>query len=101
MKTTPKEFNRSGWHFRQIFREGEIAVFERSRLPDMSQQHFETVRLKPYSAGEVFGRVIEAGESYPSSEEWGTYGFTLSDKTAARAKADEMLARFRANAGHS
>lgn len=95
MKTIPQQFTKKGWSFEQGFREGPVAVFRRTRLPNGTQEHYETVRLLPYKARHAFGKDREAGESYPSSEQWGTYGFTLPDKTAAMAKARELITRLK------
>lgn len=93
MKRIPTEFSRNGFHFLQRFREGEIAVFERTRLPHGTQKHYETVRLRPFPAREAFGKTFEAGESYPSNEQWGIYGFTYKSEKAALDKATQMIAQ--------
>lgn len=94
MNTIKTEFSRKGFHFRQIYRHGQFAVFERTRLPNFTQKHYETVRLKPFPAHFTFGRQFDAGEAYPSSEQWGSYGFTIPTESAALAKVEEMRNAF-------
>lgn len=93
MRTGTTEFEKYGFAHRQVFREGDVAVFERSRIGGAdAQTHYEAVRIKPHEAFVLHGNAIPAGESYPSSEKWGQDGFTYQDKQLAMTRARKMLA---------
>lgn len=89
MTTIPKQFTKKGFEHRQIFREGNIAVFERKHTAG-TIEHYEVVQIHHHKAYTIAGQNIEAGEHYPSSGTWGTYGFTFSDREKAIARAVEM-----------
>jgi hypothetical protein len=77
------EFRKGGFNYRQIAREGDWAIYEQKwRTSDNAA--YEVVRIRPGS-GLLAGR-----ELYPSSERWGTDGFTLTDKDTAFKKLRQM-----------
>jgi hypothetical protein len=79
------EFRKGGFNYRQIAREGDWAIYEQKwRTSDNAA--YEVVRIRPGS-GLLAGR-----ELYPSSEKWGTDGFTLTDKDAAFNKLATTVA---------
>jgi hypothetical protein len=84
-------FKSHGFSYRQIAREGDIAIYEQ-RWRNSENVAYEVVRLRvrthPFKNN---GRPYEA---YPRSEEWGLYGFTLTDKDAAFNKLKQLLAGF-------
>lgn len=87
----PKQFRRGGFHFRQIAREGDVAIFEQTWLgcldPSVS---YEVVRIRRRDGFWIDGRFVEPAEVYPTPEAWGVDGFTLTDKDAALAKLREL-----------
>ena len=86
-KPIDNEFFGRGFIHRLIKRQGMVALFERwhRELPD-GLHHFEVVRLRNSDAYVVAGVTIPAQETYPSSESWGTDGFTYSTRVHAEAK---------------
>jgi hypothetical protein len=87
----PKEFRHDGFTYRQIAREGDIAIYEQAwngcRNPSVS---YEVIRLRRRDGFWIDNRFVEPAEVYPNSEAWGTDGFTLTDKTRAFAKLREL-----------
>jgi hypothetical protein len=87
----PAQFRRDGFTFRQIAREGEVAIYEQiwngCRNPTTS---YEVVRIRRREGFQIDGRFIGAAAVYPNSEAWGTDGFTVTDKEAAFAKLRQM-----------
>jgi hypothetical protein len=83
----PKQFCRDGFHLRQIAREGNVAIFEQCWAgcaePSVC---YELIRIRYRDGFRINGRFVEPAEVYPTSEAWGTDGFTLTDKDAAFAK---------------
>lgn len=87
MKTIPETFEKSGWHFRQIKRRGECAIFERWKGGGVP--HFEVVRIRQHKGFKIPGTEImaEPAEVYPSDNTWGRDGFTFT-------KIEESLMKF-------
>jgi hypothetical protein len=90
-KPLPKEFRRDGFHYRQIVREGNAAIYEQtwSGCPNPSVS-YEVIRIRRREGFQIGGRFVEPAEVYPNSEAWGTDGFTLTDRDAAFAKLREL-----------
>ena len=89
-----KEFRHDGFTFRQIVREGDVALYEQTwngcANPSVA---YEVVRIRRREAREIKGKIIEAAEVYPRPEAWGVDGFTLSDRDAAFARLREVAAQ--------
>ena len=71
-----------------------VAIFERNHVDLPHRIHFEVVILRPVKQRTIFGKIVEAHEAYPASEQWGTYGFTYSTRQPAEvrfAKTVEIL----------
>jgi hypothetical protein len=90
-KPLPKEFRRDGFSYRQIAREGDIAIYEQtwSGCADPSLC-YEVIRIRKRKGFQIGGRFVEAAEVYPNSEAWGVDGFTLTDRDGAFAKLREI-----------
>lgn len=93
MTFLPTQFTKSGWTFQQVKREGNVAIFQRSK--GGKQAHFEVVRVQHHEAFKFPGRDVEtpAGEHYPSSEQWGTHGWTHNMIEDAERKFSELVAK--------
>lgn len=82
-KPLATQFRHDGFDFRQIAREGMVAIYEQSKNGRVMA--FEVVRTRRREAFEIKGRKVEAAEFYPRSKEWGTHGWTVRDcETAFR-----------------
>jgi hypothetical protein len=90
-KTLPKGFRRDGFTYRQIARNGSVAIYEQTwnGCPNPSVC-YEVIRIRRRDGFQIGGRFVEAAEVYPNSEAWGVNGFTLTDKDAAYAKLREL-----------
>ncbi len=88
MIAIPQNFCNAGFDFRQLERIGQVAVLEK-RKSDRNVG-FEVVRIRQVPESVMFGRTIKAHESMPSSEQWGLYGWTYSDKATALRKFLEL-----------
>jgi hypothetical protein len=87
----PKEFRRDGFHFSQIGRERDVAIYAQvwDGCPDPAAC-FEVVRVKRRQGFQIGGRFVPPAEVYPASKLWGTDGFTLTNRDAAFAKLREL-----------
>lgn len=84
-------FQRDGFNYRQIAREGDAAIYEQTRagIPDPSIG-YEVIRIRRRDGFYIHGRFVEPAEVYPNSEAWGVDGWTLLTKDAAFAKLREV-----------
>jgi len=91
-KPLATQFRHDGFDYRQIAREGDVAIYEQKwrGCPDPNVC-FEVVRIRRRDGFQIGGSFVEPAEVYPRSEAWGTDGFTLTDKDAALNKFRQML----------
>ena len=80
----PETFKHGGFEFKQLWREGQIALFEK-RKPGSEVKSYETVIIQQNHDYEIAGNFIKAHESLPGNERWGDAGWTYCDISAARA----------------
>jgi hypothetical protein len=92
MKTIPETFTKSGWHFRQIERRGEWAIFQRHACREDARIHYEVVRIRSHNGFKIPGTetMADPAEIYPSDNVWGRDGFTLPTITTAREKFEQL-----------
>jgi hypothetical protein len=85
-KPIATEFEHGGFNYRQIAREGDVAIYEQ-RWRDSENVCYEVVRIRRHEA-KTFpgGKSSPAREAYPTSAAWGVDGFTLIEKDKAFAK---------------
>jgi hypothetical protein len=92
----PETFRKGQWHFSQVARAGDVALYRCSRLYDgpAGAVHYEVVRLHVHGERTLpSGAVRAAGEEYPPSSSWGTRGWTydrLADALAHYAALVEV-----------
>jgi hypothetical protein len=90
-KRLPTQFRRDGFDYRQIAREADVAIYEQTwsgcSNPSVC---YEVVRIRRREGFQINGRFVEPAEVYPSSDAWGTDGFTVTDKDAAFEKLREV-----------
>jgi hypothetical protein len=89
-KSLPKEFRHNGFDHRQIYREGDFAIYRQTWKGNEHSAVFEVVRIKRRQGFEIDGRFVQPAEVYPASKLWGTDGFTLTNKDAAFAKLRQI-----------
>jgi len=75
MTTLPNEFRKSGFYFRLVKRQGDKAIYSKSRAGGVGK-HYEVIKIREHDEYVMGGVTIPAGESYPSSEQWGRLGYT-------------------------
>jgi len=88
MKTLKTEFEASGFHHRQLFRTGDVAIYERWKA--QQRPHYEVVKIGSHNGYELAGNHIEAAETYPSAEQFGSRAWTYNDKQAALRRFNEL-----------
>ena len=89
MKEIPTTFRKSGFDFRLLMREGDVALFRKTKRGPKFES-FEVVIIQRHERFTVGGNQIEASEHLPYSEEWGVKGWTYSDRLSAEHKICEL-----------
>lgn len=85
------QFRRHGFTYRQIAREGGVAIYKQTWLGCAEPSPcYEVIRIRRREGFQIGGRFIEPAEVYPASELWGVDGFTLTDRNKAWAKFFEI-----------
>ena len=93
MKTLPKIIKADGFTMVQVMREDDLAIYRRTKqVGDGSIEHFEVAIIRAKPESRAFGLKFPAYEKYPSSEEWGLYGFTCHDLDAAWLRVKKIRA---------
>ena len=85
----PRRFRHDGFDYRQITREGEVAIYEQTWKGNQNSAAFEVIRIRRRRGFQIDGRFVEPAEVYPRSEVWGVDGWTLPDREAAFRKLRE------------
>ena len=85
MRTLPTSFRSDGFDYVLLKREGLAALFQKSK-PSHSFPTYEIVWIRQIPTRELFGHTSEAHEAMPSSEQWGTYGWTACDLPSAESR---------------
>lgn len=82
-------FTRDGFSYRQIWRGGDVAVYEYNSRGGS----FEVVVILVEGERVKFGKLTPAHEVYPTTSQWGTYGWTFGPKDREIALAVAEAAR--------
>ena len=96
MKKLDKEFESSGFKYKQIHREGMYAIYERNHISN-DKKHYEVIKIQSHNGIEIAGNKIAPSEFYPSSKTWGLHGYTCLNKEAAYKRLDRMTEEAAAN----
>ena len=91
MKKLEKEFESAGFKYKQIHREKNYAIYERKYIDSLSDPHYEAIKILSHNGMEIAGKKLPPSEYYPSSNSWGTNGYTCINKKAAYNRLDRMM----------
>lgn len=89
-KPIQTEFQKSHWNHKQLFRQGDVAVYERWKEGGL-KPHFEVIRVLHHPERTFAGKFFPAYEGYPGESQWGIHGWTYTDGEAAWKKAQELM----------
>lgn len=92
MKILEKEFTFKNFKFKQLKREGDLAVYVKNSIKGKCQS-FETVMVRSHNGYEIAGNFIPPSEVYPSTSQWGLYGWTYTNEESAFKKFRELQSR--------
>jgi hypothetical protein len=79
------EFRHGGFRYRQVKREGNVAIFAQSKGGAVLSYEVVVVRVKPGGVAPS-GTVFPTREAYPSTAEWGQFAWTCMTLERAEAR---------------
>lgn len=90
-----ESFYSKGFNFNLIERDGNFAIFSKVLRQSFSKQpniHYEVIKIAIGKPNPMFDKNPEYDfiEIYPSSESWGTNGFTCFTLERAKEKLEEL-----------
>jgi hypothetical protein len=106
MTPLPIAFRSDGFEFEQLAREGDVALFRKTKIYKHSARAIKNYRQEPIFHFETFevvvvqkmeehqwpnGDVTPAHEHMPHSEQWATHGWSLQTRERAREKFRELI----------
>lgn len=82
----------------QVRREGEFAIYEMmvGNKPTRAPM-YEVIHIRHCKEREMFGKVYPEREVYPSSESWGTHGWTATSLERANNLLEEKSQKYLQN----
>jgi len=88
-------FTYKGFDFRQIVREGDVAVYSQCFKGGKMPVAYEVVVIQKHDGYTIMGKTYPPSEFYPSTNDWGTKGFTIvtTDTTKMKQKALDKMAK--------
>ena len=91
MKKIEKAFTSKNFSHKQIHREGDLAIYERHHDTTPENKHYEVVKIQSHNGYAIGGQMYPASEFYPSSNGWGSDGYTCVSKENAYKRLDKMI----------
>lgn len=88
----PKEFSVNEWKFKQIKREGQIAMyFKANKERDFKESCIEVIIVQKYPAYEIAGNKMPAKENFCADELWGQFGWSYQSQKIADKKFNRLI----------
>ena len=86
MKLLPEKFTKKGFKHVLIKREGRVALYKRYQQESIKTLHYEVVVISQHNGIHIEGNYIEPGELYPSTSQWGSFGWTFGKNQLEQAE---------------
>jgi hypothetical protein len=90
MNILPTTFVFDQFEFHQLAREGDVALFEKSK-PGQKFRTYEVVIIQRHRSTKLPSRIYCEREAMPRSEDWGILGWSLCDLPSALAKFRQIV----------
>lgn len=87
-KTLATHLRREGFDLKQTDRKQDVAVYEKTKG---QYKGYEVIIIRNREEYTIAGKTVEAAEVYPSSEDWGTLGWTYPEYHRAIFKSINLL----------
>jgi hypothetical protein len=91
MKPLPEQFSFDGCQLRQLARDGDVVLLERTKR-GICLSTYEVAIVQHHAAVVIHGRAYSERESMPPSASWGSYGWSYAELASARKKFNELVA---------
>ncbi len=91
MTTLETEFKTNGFDFRQIERQGDVAIYEQSKGGRVLT--YELIIVQKHPAETIKGRPYPEREGYPYNEQWGSQAWTVMNLDDARQRLRNLVAQ--------
>jgi hypothetical protein len=77
MKVLEKKFTNKNFSYKQIVREGNVAIYEQKLIDtEPTSSRYEVIVIRSHNGYEINGNKIAPSEMYPSANQWGQLGWT-------------------------
>ena len=86
MTPLPLSFAKNGFHYEQILRRGNLAIYKQRLRPGVGCLAFEVIRIKQIPDTVMFKRQVPAHEAGPSNEDFGSHGWSYPTLERAKEK---------------
>lgn len=90
MRPLPLTYKKHGYTFHQVKREGNVAIYEQVNPDDGKTVGFEVFEVIQHEEKAAFGKVFEAHEAPPYTEQWGTIAFTSGNLEQANVRFEHI-----------
>jgi len=84
-----KQFSKKGFEYEQMWRDDGFAIYRQSKKP-INKFWYEAIKIRTSKGFKFEDSVCEPREIYPSSEQWGMFGFTYSNMEDANKRILKM-----------
>ena len=91
MKKIDKTFTQKNFVFKQSHREEDYAIYERWHESSPERKHYEVIKIQSHNGYAIAGQSYPPSEFYPSSNSWGTHGFTCLTKENAYKRLEKLM----------
>jgi hypothetical protein len=91
MKKIEKSFVSKGFEFKQVLRNGDMAVYEK-HAPGSKCSSYELIHITSHNGYIIGGNNIPPSEVYPSDSQWGVHGWTYTTLKDAKANLEDKAA---------
>lgn len=90
MKPLGTTYRKNTYHYEQVIRDGDLAIFKQRLRPGEGCLAFEVIRVRQDPDRMIAGTLVPAHERAPGNEEFGRFGWSFSTLEAAKAKLREL-----------
>ena len=89
MKILEKSFDRKNFHYEQIYRKENFAIYTQKHIEHGSLT-YEVIIIKSHNGYEIMGNKIPPSEVYPCDSQWGDFGWSYQTLEEAQNKIKEL-----------
>ena len=80
MRKLEIQFYKNGYHHQQVYRQGDIAIYELTSLETGRILGYEVFEVQKFPERIIKGKMIDESEGTPSNEQWGLKALRFGKK---------------------